>query len=925
MKKLQSIVGGSLVFFLLTSLLMGAVVSSEGISPEWRNQGEQQTTIVYGTSVSLYAQGRDDTALRSAWLATNETGVWKNYTGYSGWRYCKQIVIHHEYVAGDLTNFPVLITCTSPDFTAYAQPDGDDFMFMDETRTTKYNHEIEQYTSTTGELVAWVTLPQLRSTTDTVMYLYYGNPTCVNQENMEGMWGDHFILVNHLTGADLDFLKDSTSNHWDVTSMGGNPLFNQPGKIGGCVDFGGNGDYLKASGFRLPNDSSYTAGMWVRVEGNSNTRRYIMEGDGDAGISFQVWTNGSFKARTHVPGGYPVCYSDTHTSTSDPRWFYVCTRLNTSSDLLDVMVNGVSEAGIYFSGAVNPETIGLNIGTSMNNNEYWMNGRLDELRVSNVPRSDVWVLTEYQNMVSPATFFSVSDWSPLRMQENNLWQWSNFSWQNPSIPAGRSVGWRIYYNDTSGNIVSTPVMSFTVIRGNSPPVTPEAPSGSMVGYTGVVYSFSVIPVSDPDGDQVQYLFDWGDGSTSGWVSSLVSMHQWDAVGVYLVKVKARDSLGAESEWSSPVGVSITASLFPRLIISAPTTVVGGTVFEVSVEANGSSVQGVLVEFLGMSSYTAAGGQVNLSAPTVDRATNYPITASKTGFQPDTVLVTVTPEEQSTPKGWIYGVVSDGYGNVIEGAQVCAVVTGDGVTPTCTVSSDQGKYSLLVTVGSYTVEVTRQGYSSGFKHTVLVSLNEAIGVNFVLNEVGSGSTVQGQGIVDYAIQYGITEGIVGGEITVPKGETANTVVYDARLSLQVLSSVGDEVFRFRVAGPEESLGTVVVLRVDDPDEVFHASLGDLHDVVVEYDGVRIPMADDSGDLFRGYGNVSEPVWAGVLTESLYVLVLVPEFSEHEVVVRGGVPGLTGGVAMMVYGVVSVIVVGVLVAPFVAGVVRRRRYF
>jgi len=50
--------------------------------------------------------------------------------------------------------------------------------------------------------------------------------------------------------------------------------------------------------------------------------------------------------------------------------------------------------------------------------------------------------------------------SPLKMQENNLWQWSNFSWQNSLIPGGTIVGWRIYYQDTSGNFNSTEIMSF---------------------------------------------------------------------------------------------------------------------------------------------------------------------------------------------------------------------------------------------------------------------------------------------------------------------------------------------------------------------------------------------------------------------------------------------------------------------------------
>ena len=52
--------------------------------------------------------------------------------------------------------------------------------------------------------------------------------------------------------------------------------------------------------------------------------------------------------------------------------------------------------------------------------------------------------------------------SPMKMQENDEWQWSNFTWQNPDIPTGTVVGWRIYYSDTGGQVNKTDVMSFRI-------------------------------------------------------------------------------------------------------------------------------------------------------------------------------------------------------------------------------------------------------------------------------------------------------------------------------------------------------------------------------------------------------------------------------------------------------------------------------
>ncbi|MCX6666431.1 MAG: DUF2341 domain-containing protein, partial [Euryarchaeota archaeon] len=237
--------------------------TQDTVYPEWRNQGQSGPTVPPGGSITLSTQGRDNIGLDYAYLSTNESGQWVAFSGANwwdiNWDYCKPIVIDHNFVDIDQTNFPVLITCTSPDFISHAQPDGDDFVFVNATNTTVFNHEIESYNSATGELIAWVTIPLLSASEDTVFYMYYGNPDCVNQEHVAETWNGNFITVQHMTGATYTALDDSSSNHWDITSMSGNPLFNQIGKIGKCVDFDGSGDYLKASGFRLPADPSYTA------------------------------------------------------------------------------------------------------------------------------------------------------------------------------------------------------------------------------------------------------------------------------------------------------------------------------------------------------------------------------------------------------------------------------------------------------------------------------------------------------------------------------------------------------------------------------------------------------------------------------------------------------------------------------------------
>ena len=87
---------------------------------------------------------------------------------------------------------------------------------------------------------------------------------------------------------------------------------------------------------------------------------------------------------------------------------------------------------------------------------------------------------------------------------------------------------------------------------NNPPRTPTI-SGPNTGVPGVEYDFTVATV-DPEGDQVYYYVDWGDGTNSGWLGPYDSgdpqivSYTWALMGNFVIKVKAKDTHGDESGW-----------------------------------------------------------------------------------------------------------------------------------------------------------------------------------------------------------------------------------------------------------------------------------------------------------------------------------------------------------------------------------------
>jgi len=94
-----------------------------------------------------------------------------------------------------------------------------------------------------------------------------------------------------------------------------------------------------------------------------------------------------------------------------------------------------------------------------------------------------------------------------------------------------------------------------------PPTKPTTPQGEREGTIGQNYTFSTSSTDD-DGDQIYYLFDWGDESVNEWLGPYNSgttcegKHVWNVKGNYNIKVRAKDSNGAESDWSDPLPVTM---------------------------------------------------------------------------------------------------------------------------------------------------------------------------------------------------------------------------------------------------------------------------------------------------------------------------------------------------------------------------------
>ena len=106
------------------------------------------------------------------------------------------------------------------------------------------------------------------------------------------------------------------------------------------------------------------------------------------------------------------------------------------------------------------------------------------------------------------------------------------------------------------------------IGSNNPPEKPETPQGETNGNVGSNYVYSTT-TTDPDGDQLQYGWNWTgeEGAEIDWDPNwylsgegVNRNHVWGEEGTYCIRVIARDTSGALSEWSEPLAVTMPVSV-----------------------------------------------------------------------------------------------------------------------------------------------------------------------------------------------------------------------------------------------------------------------------------------------------------------------------------------------------------------------------
>jgi len=345
----------------------------------------------------------------AAWFSTQFNNTNDTSTFYTigdeeiisvNWLYRKPITINASKVAGDLTDFPMLIQITDTDLKTKARSDGYDIIFTADDGWTRLDHEIERYNGSSGELVSWIRVPYLSSSSDTVIYMHYGNSGQIfPTENPSGVWDDNYTGVWHLN----DDLLDSTSNDQDGINGGST---NASGMFADGQEFDDT-NYVYVPDFSSTIiNSTLTLSGWVNAStpDGSHDGYFGIRNGVDADFYVLRRSSGTEMEFRLRPSSGSSCTLVPFPQAISNQWHYL-TLVYDGSDVR-AYINGVQEGGIgSSSGYIINGSVDLFIGKDSNNNR--MVGIIDEVRFSNISRSVAWIETEFNNQNDTRTFYTL--------------------------------------------------------------------------------------------------------------------------------------------------------------------------------------------------------------------------------------------------------------------------------------------------------------------------------------------------------------------------------------------------------------------------------------------------------------------------------------------------------------------------------------
>ena len=317
----------------------------------------------------------------------------------------------------NLTNFPVTAFFTDAqceeifaEFDADEDFDRGQFALEDDTLLKA---EMELFDDSESLGVYHIKIPTTLHATDTDYYFYYDDDAGHNTDYIgiigsataAEVWDEWYEFVCHGVDATTSTVLDSTSNSHDGTKNAANKPIQAAGKVSFGQDFVelGNADFITvtASADLNPETGSFTAEAIVKPDDAGNYVTFYDNRENGNEEGWMMRLNQTTAAIAFAIEGHDMgqTYVAADTSCSDGGFHYCVSVRDVGEDEIRIYRDGVSDvtpATDTTTATIN-STQDLLIGVATASN-YWMDGVLDELRLSKTVRADEWIKATYNSL-----------------------------------------------------------------------------------------------------------------------------------------------------------------------------------------------------------------------------------------------------------------------------------------------------------------------------------------------------------------------------------------------------------------------------------------------------------------------------------------------------------------------------------------------
>ncbi len=303
-------------------------------------------------------------------------------------------------VAGDVTDFPVLVRLTGETFDfSQAQSDGSDLRFLN-SRAGLLPCEIERWDPVARRAEVWVKVDTVFGDDSTqTLTMCWGNADVTGPEDSTMVFdtGNGFTGVWHLNDEG-DMLSDATVNA--LTGVNSGSSVNS-GMIGNARAFS-DSDFIRISGL-CKTPQNVTLSAWVRYDSTTDGQDIISIGDAvlirvDVPIN-DIGTSGSYHSDTILTDtNYTYASSGLYLKTTG--WHFLTYTIDAVAHVQTLYIDGVEQAvsndvaPIYYEGLGTDTYFGIH---GNGKTKFNFIGLLDEVRIHRSAVSSDWVKLCFMN------------------------------------------------------------------------------------------------------------------------------------------------------------------------------------------------------------------------------------------------------------------------------------------------------------------------------------------------------------------------------------------------------------------------------------------------------------------------------------------------------------------------------------------------